>query len=278
LRGNILINISTADNDVRYVPEERDANGRCAIMHASRYQWLTSVVDVSNASVLDFGCGSGYGPGVLTDKGARVLGIDISAAAIDYAKTRFPRASFLVHDLTDSNLIAQVSERFDIIVSFDVIEHVEKWWTFLENIRRLMKPGGVAFVGCPNRAAHFDFNPLWNPSHMQEFTPAQLEWAARTQFPDVTVLGQRFLDPAVRACYTARPLGPAWYMKEALLQTPLRTPVRNLVSLLHGPKPPDVKARGSKDPAQSSKIVFEKINMRDTAALREPFGLLAICR
>jgi SAM-dependent methyltransferase len=270
--------ISTADNDVRYVPEERDANSRCAIMHASRYQWLTSVFDMSNASVLDFGCGSGYGPGVLTDKGARVLGIDISASAIDYAKTEFPHASFLVHDLTDTNLMAVVRERFDMIVSFDVIEHVEKWWTFLGNIRGLLKPGGVAVVGCPNRVAHFDFNPLWNPFHIQEFTPAQLEWAARTQFEDVTVLGQRFLEPAARACYAARHLGPTWYFKEALLRTPLRMPVRNLISLLYGNQPRDVKTWGSKESLQSNEIIFEELDMQDEAALREPFGLVAICR
>jgi SAM-dependent methyltransferase len=272
------MNISTADNDVRYVPEEQDANSRSTIMHQSRYQWLTTMVDVSNASILDFGCGSGYGPGFLTDKGARVLGIDISAAAIDYATKTFPRASFLVHDLTDSNLIAEVSERFDIIVSFDVIEHVEKWWAFLQNIRGLMKPNGVAFVGCPNRLAHFDFNPFWNPFHVQEFTPAQLEWTVRTQFEDVTVLGQRFLDPAARARYTARPLGAAYHIKGALLQTPLRAPVRNLVSLLRGQSNGTVRTRGPRNPRQPSEIVFEDINMQDEAALREPFGLVAICR
>jgi 2-polyprenyl-3-methyl-5-hydroxy-6-metoxy-1,4-benzoquinol methylase len=273
------MDISTADDNVRYVPGEQDANSRSAIMHQSRYQWLPSVVDVSNASILDFGCGSGYGSGFLADKGANVLGIDISPAAIAYAAKNFPRAAFRVHDLTDSNLTTMVSERFDIVVSFDVIEHVEKWWTFLQNIRGLMKQDGVAIVGCPNRIAHFDFNPFWERFHVQEFTPAQLEWVARTQFHDVTVLGQQFLDPAARERNTARPLSAAYHIKEALLQTPLRTPVRNFVRLLHGNgSRRNVKTRAPENLRQPSKIVFEKISMGDEAALREPFGLVAICR
>jgi 2-polyprenyl-3-methyl-5-hydroxy-6-metoxy-1,4-benzoquinol methylase len=272
------MNISSADDDVRYVPEEQDINGRCARMHKSRYEWLLGVVDVSNASILDFGCGSGYGAGFLAEKGASVLGMDISRAAIAYATKTFPRASFRVHDLTDSSLTTQVSERFDIVVSFDVIEHVEKWWTFLENIRALMRQGGVAVVGCPNRISHFDFNPFWERFHVQEFTPAQLEWVARTQFDDVTVLGQQFLDPAARARNTARPLSAAHHIKEALLQTPLRAPVRKLVRLLHGDARRSIKTRAPEDLRNPSKIVFEKINMQDESALREPFGLIAICR
>jgi len=269
---------SVASGGERYVPEEQDANSRNAIMHQSRYRWLPSIVDVSNSSILDFGCGSGYGSGYLAEKGARVLGVDISPLAIAYAAKKFPRASFCVRDLTDSSLTAKVSDRFDIVVSFDVIEHVEKWWTFLENIRGLLKQGGVAVVGCPNRVAHFDFGQFWNRFHVQEFTPAQLEWAARTQFSDVTVLGQKFFDPAARGRYTARPLGAAWHMKEALLQTPLRAPVRNLVNMLHSQQLRNIKAQRSQEPLPSSEIVFEKIDMRDEAALREPFGLVAICR
>jgi 2-polyprenyl-3-methyl-5-hydroxy-6-metoxy-1,4-benzoquinol methylase len=272
------MNISTADHDVRYVPEEQNPNSRNAIMHESRYQWLVGAFDVSRASILDFGCGSGYGAAFLAEKNATVMGIDISPSAIAYATKTFPRASFREYDLTDSNLTAVVSERFDIVISFDVIEHVEKWWAFLVNVRGLMKQDGVAIVGCPNRLAHFDFNPFWNRFHVQEFTPAQLEWAARTQFDDVTVLGQRFSDPLARTRYTAQPLGAAWYIKEALLQTPLRTPVRNLVRLIRGNESrSNVKTRGPES-ERHGEIVFEKLNMRDEAALRDPFGLVAICR
>jgi 2-polyprenyl-3-methyl-5-hydroxy-6-metoxy-1,4-benzoquinol methylase len=276
---HIVKDISSADDDVRYVPEETGTNSRSAIMHKSRYHWLLGVVDVCNASILDFGCGSGYGAGFLAERGARVLGIDISPAAIDYATNTFPRASFRVHDLTDSGLPTKIPERFDIIVSFDVIEHVEKWWTFLHNVRALVKQGGVAIVGCPNRISHFDFNPLWNRFHVQEFTPAQLEWLARTKFNDVTVLGQKFLDPIARERNTARPLSAAYHIKEALLQTPLRAPVRNFVRLLHGSESSrSIKTRAPEDLRHPSTIVFERIDMQDEAALREPFGIVAICQ
>jgi SAM-dependent methyltransferase len=273
------MDISTADEDIRYVPEEQDPNSRSARMHRSRYEWFPSIVNVTNVSLLDFGCGSGYGSGFFAEKGAKVLGMDISPAAIAYAAKTFPPASFLVHDLTDPSVTTKVSERFDVVVSFDVIEHVEKWWTFVQNIRGLMKQAGIAVFGCPNRLAHFDFNPFWNKFHVQEFTPAQLAWVARTQFDDVTVLGQQFDDPAARERNTAHPLSAAYHIKEALLQTPLRAPVSKLVRLLRSDESSrSIKTRAPEDLRNPGKIVFEKINMQNEAALREPFGLVAICR
>jgi 2-polyprenyl-3-methyl-5-hydroxy-6-metoxy-1,4-benzoquinol methylase len=271
------MNIATADNDVRFVPGEQSPTSRSGLMHKSRYDWLTTTIDVKSKSILDFGCGSGYGPAFLTAKGARVLGIDISAAAIQYAKETYPGALFLRYDLTDSHLVDHVNERFDVVVSFDVIEHVEKWWIFLENIRLLLKQSGIAFVGCPNRVALYDFNAFWNPHHLQEFTPVQLDHIARTVFKDVTVMGQRFRNPAARQFYMARPLGLGHYVKGAMKQTPFRAPAVALERLVRH----DLGAtriRGGAVPQQDNEIVFEQVDMQDEANTRDPFGLVAICR
>jgi hypothetical protein len=69
--------ISTADTVIRFVPGEERPTGRNGLMHISRYDWLMTTIDVTNKSILDCGCGSGYGPACLTAKGARVLGMDI---------------------------------------------------------------------------------------------------------------------------------------------------------------------------------------------------------
>ncbi len=273
------MNISVADEDVRYVPAELEPTNRCAIMHNSRYRWLLGIVDVSGSSILDFGCGSGYGADYLAQRGARVLGLDISPMAIKYAKATFALPRFQVQDLTNCTLVSQISERFDVIVSFDVIEHVEKWWVFLDNVRGLLKKDGVAVIGCPNRIAHFDFNPFWNKFHVQEFTPVQLQWVCSKYFDRVEVLGQRFLDPKDRVRYTAQPMGPLWYMKEALLLTPLRTPVQKAIKLIrNGDSARPVKTRGGRKGDEKAEIVFDAIDMHDEASMRAPFGLVAVCR
>jgi SAM-dependent methyltransferase len=268
--------ISTADNDVRFVPGEQSPTSRSGIMHKSRYDWLITRVNVFGKSVLDFGCGSGYGPAFLAAEGARVMGIDISPAAIEYAKETYPEASFMMHDLTDPRLVSRVTDRFDFIVSFDVIEHVEKWWVFLENVKNLLRPDGTAFVGCPNRTAQSDFNVFWNPHHLQEFTPIQLDHIARAQFKDVTVLGQRFRDPAARKFYMARPLGLGHYVKGAVNRTPLRTPALALERLVRSDLG-DTRIKGGASP-RDNEIVFDPIDMQDEGSVRDPFGLIAICR
>ena len=68
------MSVSTADGDVRYVPGEQKQRDLTAVAHESRYIWLTDNFVVRGLSVLDFGCGSGYGAGYLASHGARVMG------------------------------------------------------------------------------------------------------------------------------------------------------------------------------------------------------------
>src|SRR5688572_19310330 len=92
----------------------------------------------TNLRILDVGCG----PGWYTDKLARfgnVTGLDLSEDAIEMARTRFPHITFIAGNIYDQWLPA---EHFDVVVSLEVIDHVEDSLIFLERIERALKPGG----------------------------------------------------------------------------------------------------------------------------------------
>jgi len=93
------------------------------------------------ACILDACCGTGYLAGLLTDRGYRVTGFDASAAMIDLARERTPRAHFEVADIMQF----RSSTRFDAAVStFDSINHVldpSSLAAAFQNLAAVLKPG-----------------------------------------------------------------------------------------------------------------------------------------
>ncbi|MCS7071715.1 MAG: class I SAM-dependent methyltransferase, partial [Anaerolinea sp.] len=129
----------------RIVPDETLA-GIVAI-HLKRYAFARAYA--SGKRVLDVACGVGYGSRYLADAAASVIGVDVDAAAIAYARRRYgdsDRVQFMQGDA----LNLPFSDRtFDVICSFETIEHVPDAHRFLSEVRRLLAPGGVFIVSTP---------------------------------------------------------------------------------------------------------------------------------
>lgn len=94
---------------IRIRGDEADANGEC---HRARYRWAATQIP-SGSSVLDYGCGTGYGTGILCDGGHRGCGYDVDEAAVAIARERH-----CVQAATS------YSGRFGAVVCFEVIEHL----------------------------------------------------------------------------------------------------------------------------------------------------------
>jgi 2-polyprenyl-3-methyl-5-hydroxy-6-metoxy-1,4-benzoquinol methylase len=264
--------ISEADDDVRFVPGESGTDSFCAIAHTSRYKRFIENFKPDGLSVLDFGCGSGYGADMIGRAGAKVVGLDISPNSIEYAARTYRSAEFSCRDLTDENLPASLGRKFDFVVSFDVIEHVENWWQFVSNIAALLDQGGTAVVGCPNRLATFDFNHDWNRHHLQEFTPLQLHHILKQSFPSVNILGQSFKQKGDRAKYTVSPRSPSWYAKEAIRNSPAG-PIARAFKHAISPQAP----KSSSPDVALDIITFRPIDLTDHKSHYDAFGLVAVC-
>lgn len=125
-------------------------SGLEALIHMARYAFARPLC--VDKVVLDMACGEGYGSRLLAQWGARrVVGVDISATAIDQAQRLF--ASDTVEfrrEAADTIDSALTSGTFDLIVSLETIEHVPDPVALLESFKRLLKPGGVMVISCPN--------------------------------------------------------------------------------------------------------------------------------
>jgi ubiquinone/menaquinone biosynthesis C-methylase UbiE len=151
--------------------------------HLARYRFAARFS--AHGRVLDAGCGSGYGAAELS-AAADVVGMDISAEAVQHARRTFsrPRVHFL-QGACESLPFADTS--FDLVLAFEVIEHLERWQQLLTEARRVLRPSGALLVSTPNKAwyteSRAEAGP--NPYHVHEFEYAEFRAALETVFPHV---------------------------------------------------------------------------------------------
>lgn len=158
--------------------------------HLARYSLSTRLVS-RGARVLDYACGTGYGSTLLKEAGAeRVVGVDRSVAAIEYARRHYLEAGidFLVTDCTSAGLS---SGWFDLVVCFEAIEHMDSPSRFLQEIERLLHPAGLLILSTPNKKTYTDERPVDpNPFHIKEFYRGEFVDLLQETFTSVVLYGQ----------------------------------------------------------------------------------------
>jgi len=100
--------------------------------------------------ILDLGCGSGEITNVLREHGYNIIGLDVSPSNCEAAKNRYPQCDFRYYD----GLNLPFEENFfDTVVLNDVFEHIsyEHMDKLIENIKEIVKPGGLIYISATNR-------------------------------------------------------------------------------------------------------------------------------
>ena len=164
--------------------------------HIERYRFAAAYT--TGRAVLDIACGTGYGSAHLADTGAKsVTGGDISNRTLAYARRHFlsPRTDFV---RIDAACFPFDGARFDVIVSFETIEHLRDPGSFVADCSRVLREGGLFVCSTPMRLS---YRPPWfpapvNPYHTTEYTIGDFCRLLRTSFEDVSLYGQRAFGPA----------------------------------------------------------------------------------
>lgn len=143
--------------------------------------------------VLDFGCGTGYGTAMLADYCKEIIGVDLSSVAINFASNKYikPNLKFMVANVVEREIVETLQKgKYNLIVSFDVIEHLADYQTYLQNIYDLLSENGVFIMGTPNKLMTLNYNKHWNPYHKREFSPIELKAELKKIFKRVEIFGQ----------------------------------------------------------------------------------------
>lgn len=165
-------------NGERVNPDFQDAN---FINHLKAYQFISQCV--KDRVVLDVGCGTGYGTAILAEYANQVAGIDRSAAAIRFAKRRYPGVDFSKMDAQDLRF---PDASFDFVFSSENLEHLPDQAAHLVELRRVLRAGGTCFIASPNPEAFV--GERRNPWHTKENTYDELVRLFQPVFKEFVIL------------------------------------------------------------------------------------------
>ena len=122
--------------------------------------------------MLEAGCGEGYGADLIASVARRVVAVDYDAATVAHVRTRYPRVEVMAANLV---AVPMPDTSVDVVVNFQVIEHLWDQPQFITECLRVLRPGGALLMSTPNRIT---FTPgsetPVNPFHTRELNAAEL--------------------------------------------------------------------------------------------------------
>jgi len=142
----------------------------------------------ADRDVLEAGCGEGYGADLIADVARSVIGLDYDELTVAHVRARYPRI-----DVRHGNLAALPlpDATVDVVVNFQVIEHLWDQPQFVAECARVLRPHGALLMSTPNRIT---FSPgrdtPVNPFHTRELNAHELtELLTQGDFTVASMLG-----------------------------------------------------------------------------------------
>ena len=173
--GNAL-----APTGERLVPD-RQSGELVLAEHLARYRLARQLA--SGRRVLDVACGEGYGSAMLAAAGAiAVTGVDVDAQTVEHVKRRHGIDSVQA----DIRSLPFDDGEFDLVVSFETIEHVEEPERALDELARVRSAGGLVVLSTPNASQYL----VENEFHVREFGHDEFVDLLRARFSSVRLLFQ----------------------------------------------------------------------------------------
>jgi 2-polyprenyl-3-methyl-5-hydroxy-6-metoxy-1,4-benzoquinol methylase len=150
--------------------------------HLARYRFAAQFAP--GCRTLDVACGEGYGTAMLAAAGAsEVVGVDIDEASVAHAAQKYG----LRFERADASSLPFEDDSFDLIVSFETIEHVQNPEAMLAQFRRVLRPGGLLVISTPNSGEYL----MESGYHTRDFSSQEFRSLLGQHFAEVKILYQQ---------------------------------------------------------------------------------------
>ena len=132
-------------------------NGKFKILHdiqPIRIKYIQDTLNRKNLNkikVLDVGCGAGLVSEGIAKLGADVTGIDFIEENIKNARKHANQEKLKINYMVKNFEKENLKNKYDVIVIFEVLEHLEDWKLFLKKIKLNLKPNGILIISTINR-------------------------------------------------------------------------------------------------------------------------------
>ena len=168
--------------------------GQIATEHLHRYAIARALA--TGKDVLDIASGEGYGSALLAQVAHSVTGVDCSSQAVEHSKLKYrkPNLRFLQGNCIN---IPVANASMDLVVSYETIEHITQQEIFLDEVRRVLRPGGTFIVSTPDVVGYNDGKDIPNPFHLRELSRTEFLRLLHSCFANVASYGQRYFPGSV---------------------------------------------------------------------------------
>ena len=132
-------------------------NGKFKILHQIKINRITYILDqinnkdIKNLKILDVGCGGGIICEPLARLGAKVTGIDFAPNNIKVAKIHSNKNKLKIKYIYKDIEKSKIDEKFDVILMFEVLEHLDNWKKTIKNIKKNLNKNGIIIISTINR-------------------------------------------------------------------------------------------------------------------------------
>jgi len=152
---------------------------------------LSERLDISDSEGLDVGCGDGVLLYKVRKMGGKITGLDYSSEGIKAAKEKLTSYGVRSKNIIESSCYDMPfkNESFDYVTSTEVIEHLEDVGVYLNEIQRVLRPGGLFVCTTPNREEGQSPDEVRGEYHEHEFIAHELSDAMDEVFEKVNIFG-----------------------------------------------------------------------------------------
>lgn len=167
--------------------EPAETGGRILYEHLHRYAICRD--RVAGQRVLDVACGAGYGTNILAQVAAHATGLDLDEGAIRTARRRYRRQNLKFVAADCCNMPFEDGS-FDAVTANEMIEHIEDHDAFIDEVKRVLQPGGMFMVSTPNKPI-YNRHKSPNPFHVSEMDIPEFRELLESHFRHVHFTGLR---------------------------------------------------------------------------------------
>lgn len=164
-------------------PSFEDSNNVTVKRCFFAYEWAREYV--KGKETADIGCADGYGTQYLADYTKNTIGVDYSEVTIAEARKKHAAKTNLSFISGKVPPIPLESESKELVTAFQFIEHIENRKGFMQDVMRVLKPGGTFLCTTPNAKMSIARNPF----HVHEYTFDEMLKEASEVFDSIELWG-----------------------------------------------------------------------------------------
>lgn len=164
--------------------------------HYQRYQYAFNFIS-GNEVVLDIACGQGFGTYAVYKKGVKkIIGVDLDEKSIDLCRSKYFESispDFFQFIRMDATNLGFPDSSFDLVLSFETIEHIKDSRKVIQEYSRVLKKGGKLVLSTPNATISSPNGVIENPYHVREFDQKGLSELLSDFFVEYKIGGQNYV-------------------------------------------------------------------------------------